>query len=689
MDPWCRRRRTLAVGTLAALAVGIVVAGLTIRVDVSDPPSAVQVPALHHGDSGTYVITDGSDQVGAVAFHVGDAAPVVPRDGGFVSAPVMRFSAVDGDSEAFLEQRWAGGEVVREDRVVRQDGFVERRATWRGGESVIPYLDLSGSALLATGPPPADQAWPLSWWTLEGPGPLPTAMACEAGDLRTAGGAFIDGRDAVGLEVELECDGSIMTRTAWFTDQAPVPELIAVEGGGDRLALSLVEFRRGDGDAVVPAEERTIAPAPAKGPRDAATPSRGQTLPYPLAEALDDIRLAPELVAFQVWLQQHPDAQIVGMRLMAGQHSWAERVTDRWIFVFAEGTEARQVSTERARTETSWWVQDDGARSIEPGAIRAVPDRMVTLDAATQIWRDVAGETYASSTPNFVQWGAAPDLAWSPDCEFVPPETGLLPTEARRDRIIMGHSTYGTCTDPKVVREESYVLLDAGSGDRLELVEHRIELAAFPEGEVSRTAPLHVSDTASAVDYHVPDFERAVLVTAPLLVALWMFYFWPAVKVLVGRLPLAWGYSRVLEDDVLQNEVRRSIVAAIEADPGITASELAAPLGIGWGSLAHHTDILEKAGKIVTEHAGRNRHYFLAASSPGERLAGMALRHEGGRRVWQTVCGHPGISQQDLADQVGMTPAGVLWHTKRLTEAGLLRRQRTGRFVCHYATPRV
>lgn len=412
----------------------------------------------------------------------------------------------------------------------------------------------------------------------------------------------------------------------------------------------------------------------------------GVDLPYPMEEGLSDVEGSADLLEFHMWRLLHPDSELVGARLMRGEHHWRERETDRWIFLFSnpQGM-AYQVGTERARTSDAWWVTDAGSRTVETLEQRP-PGQYVSLGGAFTQWQRVASREYADSEFNFVQWGWEPEVTWSPDCEFEPEPTGLIPKTAGHDQIVAGHSTYGSCTDPKIVKSESYATLDAGAGHALEVAEHQIILPDYPERGFPRTQGFAFSATPSAVAFKEPGLELVAAIAVPLLVLLWTLYFWPTLHLLLARtVPLLGGYSRILSGDPLRNPVRASMVDAIKADPGVTASQLARRLGIGWGSLAHHGSLLCKEGLILIESHGRYRHFF-PRGIPGEKRTALALlRRARTRHALDAVVANPGISQRDLAGILGVTPAGALWHAKRLENAGLVRRQRYGRRVGYHA----
>src|SRR5688572_4817185 len=54
-------------------------------------------------------------------------------------------------------------------------------------------------------------------------------------------------------------------------------------------------------------------------------------------------------------------------------------------------------------------------------------------------------------------------------------------------------------------------------------------------------------------------------------------------------------FARVRDDEVLESESRRRIHSYVSQNPGASLSEIAAGVGLGWGTTVHHVERMEAA----------------------------------------------------------------------------------------------
>lgn len=147
-------------------------------------------------------------------------------------------------------------------------------------------------------------------------------------------------------------------------------------------------------------------------------------------------------------------------------------------------------------------------------------------------------------------------------------------------------------------------------------------------------------------------------------------------------------YARIPASDVLSSEVRRRVYELVQAEPGLSLSELAARSGLSWGNTVHHLQVLKRSGLVVSMRHGRYRRWFATgAVEQAQRGQVAALRNAVSARIARLILEQPGLSQKQLADRVAMSPQAVHWHLARLAQAGLVERVRDGREVRHYVRP--
>lgn len=154
----------------------------------------------------------------------------------------------------------------------------------------------------------------------------------------------------------------------------------------------------------------------------------------------------------------------------------------------------------------------------------------------------------------------------------------------------------------------------------------------------------------------------------------------PLLKPLLGRL-----YARIPTSEVLASEPRRRLFELVQAEPGLSLSELSAKAALSWGNTVHHLSVLKRAGLVTSLRHGRYRRWFACGALEQERRGQVAaLRNATSARVARLILAQPGMSQKQLADALAMTPQAAHWHLVRLSQAGLVERVREGREVRHY-----
>lgn len=153
---------------------------------------------------------------------------------------------------------------------------------------------------------------------------------------------------------------------------------------------------------------------------------------------------------------------------------------------------------------------------------------------------------------------------------------------------------------------------------------------------------------------------------------------------------LAGLYSRLTDDELLENENRQQLVALVEEEPGVSISELADEIGLGWGATVYHLERLEAAGHLASRSEGKRRCFY----RPGTQAAGQAdalglLRDERARSVAEHILEHPGATQSDVAEEIDTSSATVYRRVQKLADADLVESEKRGRCVRYEPTARL
>lgn len=144
--------------------------------------------------------------------------------------------------------------------------------------------------------------------------------------------------------------------------------------------------------------------------------------------------------------------------------------------------------------------------------------------------------------------------------------------------------------------------------------------------------------------------------------------------------PIA-GFSRINDAELLDHPVRANIMTTIQAHPGIHASQLARDVGVGWGTVSHHLDKLDRANLVTTRKVNNQKCFFEqgGAVSRQDMEAASAVKGDTAGKVAGFVHAHPMTSQKDLAESLGISAALTSFHVKKLVNLGVLDRLRHGK----------
>ena len=141
--------------------------------------------------------------------------------------------------------------------------------------------------------------------------------------------------------------------------------------------------------------------------------------------------------------------------------------------------------------------------------------------------------------------------------------------------------------------------------------------------------------------------------------------------------------QKILPEAALDHFRRGEIFGYIMANPGAHYNEIKQVLDIPNGSLSHHLRILGDKGYVKHLKDGKFCKFYPYDSKMPE-LRGLSSRQE---KIVEAVNESPGCSQRDLAEAVGIPPAGISYSIRQLRKQGVVRVERDGiRNTVHPAT---
>jgi DNA-binding MarR family transcriptional regulator len=141
------------------------------------------------------------------------------------------------------------------------------------------------------------------------------------------------------------------------------------------------------------------------------------------------------------------------------------------------------------------------------------------------------------------------------------------------------------------------------------------------------------------------------------------------------------GFTRIENDDLLEHPLRSQIFQVIQTNPGIHASGLARQVGVGWGTITHHLEKLEKGDLVATRKVNNQKCFFENGGKVSRQDMAVlgAVKGDTAGDIASFVSTHPMTSQKAMAESLGLSPALVSFHVKKLANLGVLEKVRHGK----------
>jgi predicted transcriptional regulator len=141
-------------------------------------------------------------------------------------------------------------------------------------------------------------------------------------------------------------------------------------------------------------------------------------------------------------------------------------------------------------------------------------------------------------------------------------------------------------------------------------------------------------------------------------------------------------FSRFTQSDLLSNERRSRLFAAIQADPGASFGELCQRAGLAAGVAQHHLRLLEQHEVVRRVRDGRTTRFY----PRGPKFAPPALKSATRQRLMELVRSDPTLPAASLAARLGQRTQSTWHHVRVLEAAGVLTPTKQGRTVRWHAT---
>jgi predicted transcriptional regulator len=196
----------------------------------------------------------------------------------------------------------------------------------------------------------------------------------------------------------------------------------------------------------------------------------------------------------------------------------------------------------------------------------------------------------------------------------------------------------------------------------------------YQEDDIDIKDPFELEPNAtdsSSSDHKIPNWTFSVV----------------AVSVLFSLVFLVGSGNLYLKSKRVENLVRSDLLDLITINPGINLSSIRKELQLSQGAVSYHIMKLEKTGKIFSDKGSKERRYY--PSSMGYQAAmrqahldeiESILSNDTSRNIVDMLKERP-RSQNEIVNELSVSPSTVHWHMERMKRAGLISKEQKGRSV--------
>jgi len=134
----------------------------------------------------------------------------------------------------------------------------------------------------------------------------------------------------------------------------------------------------------------------------------------------------------------------------------------------------------------------------------------------------------------------------------------------------------------------------------------------------------------------------------------------------------------MFKDEILENERRRKIYAAIEGSPGIHLRELQRILNMPLTTLEYHLSYMARKKILFAETEGHHKRYYTKPLDPEDKKVLAALRQKRMREIVLTILANGKAKYQLLADQLKLSHSTLSSYLKYLVSNNILVKDKIG-----------
>jgi len=123
------------------------------------------------------------------------------------------------------------------------------------------------------------------------------------------------------------------------------------------------------------------------------------------------------------------------------------------------------------------------------------------------------------------------------------------------------------------------------------------------------------------------------------------------------------------------------VLQFIQNNPGCHMRYIKREVEMSMGTIQYHLNLLEKQGKIISEKQNFHKYYFpVGLFVQHQREILKILNQETAREIIMIILEKTNPTQAEIARHVGIAPASINWHLKRIEETGIIEHIQEGKF---------
>jgi DNA-binding MarR family transcriptional regulator len=140
-------------------------------------------------------------------------------------------------------------------------------------------------------------------------------------------------------------------------------------------------------------------------------------------------------------------------------------------------------------------------------------------------------------------------------------------------------------------------------------------------------------------------------------------------------------YTKLKREQLLDHRIRNKLYAYIQQNPGVHYRKIMDDLNLHMGTTTHHLNMLEQQQYIKSAQDGMYRRFYPYGMQPDHKLVLSEVQS----KIVDEIKLNPGISQVNIARNLGVARKVVNYHVKILADAGFIYVETVGReSACYF-----